>query len=308
MRTFFFHSPILVVFLSLSPALAQMPHVSELTETIQLLEANLAQLKKQLLREKKQKNPAAPAPTDQDGQEDMQRDDEGEDTFYSNDSQRHEEGTGPRGPSKEPMIGEVPSGWSVGHLPESGIPKHPTGRVKKTKEIGKKEGLSSKARALIKNKDFKAARIELIKLLKDNKNKDKASVFYWLGLIDLYQNKKPDQAASWLAKAYNCCEKSSNKKDLVLRIWVLLRLTDTLLWKKNTAQAHIVFEQCEKCCKALKTDLPKKLSRSIKHMKATLLNQSKHKAHTPETSDDNRPGESPEDTAYTPENQERTGH
>jgi TolA-binding protein len=168
------------------------------------------------------------------------------------------------------MIGEVPPGWSVGTIPESAIPKHPTGRAQKAKKNAEKDGISPKARALIKKGHFTAARSELRALSKDETHKDKASVFYWLGLIDLYQRKKPDQAAACFAKAYHHCEKSKDKKDDLLRIWVLLRLTETLLAKNNEKEAKIVFAQCEQYCERLKTPMTKKLTASLKRTKARM--------------------------------------
>jgi hypothetical protein len=146
----------------------------------------------------------------------------------------------------------------------------------KNKGGGKNQPQSSalkKAMSKIARKEFSAAYRALVDLSQKSQEEDYPLVVYWLGMLDLYQNKKPDLAARWFSKAYPFWEKSETNQDKIFSAYLLLHLTQALMKQNKKEDALVVFAQCEQCLKKIK-DKPKKLTLAVEDLHDMLSRRS----------------------------------
>jgi tetratricopeptide (TPR) repeat protein len=135
-------------------------------------------------------------------------------------------------------------GWKKGPMPKEDQPAAKK-KIDFSKEDFSKESFKEasyeEARSALGQGRVEEART----LFQEVVNKDKKhdiEALYWLGNIALLQDKNPKKASSLFSKAYQKIGKEE-KKPLVLRQSILLKLAESLVALKETSSALVVLEQ-----------------------------------------------------------------
>lgn len=128
-----------------------------------------------------------------------------------------------------------------------------------------------KALASLSKKYFPSAYQALMALSNQTKLVDFPLVLYWLGMMDLYINQRPDLAARWFSKAYLFWEKSTTNPEKIFCAYIVLHLSRALIQQNKKEDARVVLDQYAQCIQTIK-DRPKKLTQMADALYLALSN------------------------------------
>jgi TolA-binding protein len=192
--------------------------------------------------------------------------------------------------SIDAVIRDFPQGWVVGRLPKSSTAAKPSmapdSAANNPKSFTTSDGTPASnppstpphldsglkyAKFFLKNQQFIKARQVFSRLVEKTSSAEYPLSMYWLGILDLYENRLPE-ASKWFKKTYEHCAKSKKTETQKLCVAALLRLTTALLRDKQLEPASIVFAQCQERAQPIQGILAPHIQSDISAM-AVLLKQ-----------------------------------
>ncbi len=195
----------------------------------------------------------------------------------SNDSENTQNQTrAPRTLSIDELIGgnvafsitPVPPGWVAGTVTASAlvpaVGQKPSGSVSVMPEISVQQ-----AKLLLEKREMLRARHMLAELVRNHRAEDYPFALYWLGMLDLHENRL-DSAFALFLNIYDQCKSNPNSEIQQLCVAALLRMAQTRLRQNNILQAKKHFEHCQKLAKSITIPLPRHILYGIRKMRATM--------------------------------------
>ncbi len=174
----------------------------------------------------------------------------------------------------------VPPGWVAGTIPASAlvtpaVGQNPPGNGPILPEISVQQ-----AKLLLEKREMLRARHMLAELVKNHRAEDYPFALYWLGMLDLHENRL-DSAFALFLSIYDHCKTNPNSEIQQLCVAALLRMAQIRLRQNKIPQARKHFEHCQKLAKSITVPFPRHILYGIRKMRATMKKLKKAAEQTP---------------------------
>lgn len=163
----------------------------------------------------------------------------------------------------------VPPGWVVGTVSASALAAAPVGPSQSRHGALAPEITVQQAKILLEKRQMQHARHILAQLVRDRHTTEYPFALYWLGILDLHENRL-ETAFTSFSNVYDFCKADPNSDIQQLCVAALLRMAQTRLRQKNVLDATTHYERCQNLAKSLTVPLPRHITYGIRKLRSAL--------------------------------------